>query len=177
MGGMPAVRLFALVVALLLIAVSAARANELPSPVLVVGDSLAVGMEPYLGAMLAPSEVVWDARSGRTTPQGLLRVRARLREATFETVVISLGTNDGPDPRRFASRVRRVLQAIPTTACVVWPDINRPPRKGRYQALNRVLDEAAAHDPRLVLVHWDRAVLRRRVALPDGLHPGAAGFR
>jgi lysophospholipase L1-like esterase len=172
----------ALLVALLLIAVavgaSAERSPALAlSPILVVGDSLAVGMEPHLGAMLEPDAVVWDARSGRTTPQGLVRLRARLREVTPRTVVISLGTNDGSDPRRFASRIRRALQAIPATDCVVWLDINRPPRKGRYQALNRVLYEAAERDRRLVVVHWDRAVKLGKVALPDGLHPDEAGFR
>ena len=169
-------RLAALAVIALLIAAPAAQA-QLPSPVLVVGDSLAVGMEPFLGPMLAPSQVVWDARSGRTTPQGLVRLRARLHEAAFQSVVISLGTNDGPDPQRFAGRIARALQAIPPSACVVWTDINRPPRKGRYRALNRVLAAVAAQDPRVVLVHWDRAVLRGNVALPDGLHPDAAGFR
>jgi lysophospholipase L1-like esterase len=162
----------------LCVGASAVRSSaQVPSPVLVVGDSLAVGMEPYLGAMLAPSAMVWDARSGRTTPEGLVRLRAQLRNVTPQAVVISLGTNDGTDPGRFASRIRRALHAIPASACVVWPDINRPPRKGRYHALNRVLEEAAAHDRRMVLVHWDRAVLRGRVALPDGLHPDAAGFR
>lgn len=162
----------------LLAGAGAARASgHDPAPILVVGDSLAVGLEPDLGAMLAPSAIVWDARSGRTTPQGLVRLRARLREVTPRTVVISLGTNDGSDPRRFASRIRRVLRAIPRADCVVWLDINRPPRKGRYAALNQVLYAAAASDPRLVIVHWDRAVRRGDVALPDGLHPGPAGFR
>jgi lysophospholipase L1-like esterase len=127
--------------------------------------------------MLQPSAVVWDARSGRTTPQGLVRLRARLRQVAPRTVVISLGTNDGPDPRRFASRIHRALQAIPATDCVVWLDINRPPRKGRYEALNGVLYEAARTDRRLVVVHWDRAVRQGKVALPDGLHPDEAGFR
>jgi lysophospholipase L1-like esterase len=171
-----------LLAALLLIAIAAGATAvrspaQAPSPILVVGDSLAVGLEPHLGAMLQPNAVVWDARSGRTTPQGLVRLRARLREVAPRTVVISLGTNDGPDPRRFASRIQRALQAIPATDCVVWLDINRPPRKGRYEALNRVLYEAAERDPRLVVVHWDRAVRRGNVALPDGLHPDEAGFR
>jgi lysophospholipase L1-like esterase len=170
-------RLSALAIALLLIAVPAAVQAEMPSPVLVVGDSLAVGMRPYLGTMLGSSEVVWDARSGRTTPEGLVRLRARLREVAPRTVVISLGTNDGPDPRRFAERIQRALDAIPASACVVWADINRPPRKGRYHGLNRILEQTAQHDPRMVLVHWDRAVLRGSVSLPDGLHPDAAGFR
>jgi lysophospholipase L1-like esterase len=171
-----------LLAALLLIAIAAGATAvrspaQAPSPILVVGDSLAVGLEPHLGAMLEPSALVWDARSGRTTPQGLVRLRARLREVAPRTVVISLGTNDGPDPRRFAGRIQRALQAIPATDCVVWLDINRPPRKGRYEALNRVLYEAAERDPRLVVVHWDRAVRRGNVALPDGLHPDEAGFR
>jgi lysophospholipase L1-like esterase len=175
-------RLPILVATLLLAAVAAGASAgrspaQAPSPILVVGDSLAVGLEPHLEAMLQPSAVVWDARSGRTTPQGLVRLRARLREVAPRTVVISLGTNDGPDPRRFASRIQRALQAIPATDCVVWLDINRPPRKGRYEALNRVLYEAAERDPRLVVVHWDRAVRRGNVALPDGLHPDEAGFR
>ena len=165
-----------LVLALLLLVVPVASA-AMPSPVLVVGDSLAVGMEPYLDSMLGSSEVVWDARSGRTTPEGLIHLRARLREVTPQAVVISLGTNDGPDPKRFATRIQRALAVIPAGACVVWADINRPPRKGRYHALNRVLERAAAHDPRMVLVHWDRVVGRGTVALPDGLHPDAAGFR
>jgi lysophospholipase L1-like esterase len=170
------VRAVALSIALLVLAVPAAQA-AMPSPVLVVGDSLAVGMKPYLGTVLGSSEVVWDARSGRTTPEGLVRLRARLHEITPQTVVISLGTNDGPDPARFASRIQRALDAIPAGACVVWADINRPPRKGRYHGLNRVLEAAAEQDPRMVLVHWDRAVLHGSVSLPDGLHPDAAGFQ
>jgi hypothetical protein len=39
--------------------------------VLVVGDSLAVGTEPFLGQLLTQHDLSWDARSGRTTPQGL----------------------------------------------------------------------------------------------------------
>jgi lysophospholipase L1-like esterase len=169
------VRAAALAIAALAFAAPAAQAT-MPSPVLVIGDSLAVGMKPYLGDLLGASEVVWDARSGRTTPEGLVRLRARLGQVTPQTVVISLGTNDGPDPARFASRIRRALAAIPAGACVVWTDINRPPRKGRYHGLNRVLERAAVQDPRMVLVHWDRAVLQKSVSLPDGLHPDAAGF-
>jgi lysophospholipase L1-like esterase len=169
------VRTAALVITVLALAAATAQA-AMPSPVLVVGDSLAVGMKPYLGPQLGTSEVVWDARSGRTTPEGLVRLRARLRQVTPQTVVISLGTNDGPDPARFAGRIDRALAMIPAGACVVWTDINRPPRKGRYHGLNRVLEQAAAQDPRMVLVHWDRAVLHKSVSLPDGLHPDAAGF-
>jgi lysophospholipase L1-like esterase len=145
--------------------------------VLVVGDSLAVGMKPFLGTMLPGRPVAWDAVTGRTTPVGLRRLRIDLRTMTPRTVVISLGTNDGPDPARFADRLRRVMRAVPSDACVVWASINRPPRKGPYVALNRVLDRDAQRDPRLAIVDWNAAVRAGRVYLPDGLHPDAAGFR
>jgi lysophospholipase L1-like esterase len=114
---------------------------------------------------------------GRTTPQGLQALRAALRQVTPQAVVISLGTNDGSDPRRFAGRLHRVLGAIPAKVCVVWPVIVRPPRKGAYAALDRVLRAEARSDPHLVVPAWDHAVMRGSVLLPDGVHPDPAGFR
>jgi lysophospholipase L1-like esterase len=148
-----------------------------PAQVLVVGDSLAVGTQPLLGELLAYRQITWDARSGRTTPQGLLSLRADLRRVTPQTVVVSLGTNDGPDPARFANRLHRVLSTIPAGACVVWPAITRPPRKGAYHALDRVLRNEARRSPRLTVLGWDHAVARGSVVLPDGVHPDDAGFR
>jgi hypothetical protein len=152
----------------------AARAAQ--GPVLVVGDSLAVGMRPFLIPMLGDRDVAWDSRTGRTTPQGLQVLRATLPQITPATVVVSLGTNDGSDPRRFADRIRRVLLALPPHACVIWPTIIRPPRKGPYAALDRVLRDQARGDPRFVAPSWDYAVLRGNVRLPDGVHPDDFGF-
>jgi lysophospholipase L1-like esterase len=153
-----------------------ADAGAGPETVLVVGDSLAVGLEPYLGPLVAPRAVVWDASAGRTTPEGLQRLRAELRTLTPRAVLVSLGTNDGPNPARFRDRIRRALHAIPSGICVVWADIRRPARKGPYRRLNAVLAKEARRHPRLVVVHWSRAVARHRVRLPDGIHPDTAGF-
>lgn len=144
--------------------------------VLVVGDSLAVGMRATFEQMLTGRIVTWDARSGRTTPQGLQRLRARLRRSAPQAVVISLGTNDGSDPSRFLDRLRRTLRAIPAGTCVVWADIFRPARKGAYKALNHVLRNEAKRRRRLHVVGWERAVRSGAVSLPDGLHPDAAGY-
>jgi lysophospholipase L1-like esterase len=150
-------------------------AADASAPVLVVGDSLAVGLRPYLGPLLG-EDVAWDAKSGRTTPQGLLALRSALQTVRPQTVVISLGTNDGSDPTRFRNRIDRVLAATGPDACVVWTNIYRPARKGPYVALNSVLDAEAQRVRRLHLVDWNRAVVRRAVTLPDGLHPDPAGF-
>jgi lysophospholipase L1-like esterase len=144
--------------------------------VLVVGDSLAVGLEPYLGPLVAPRTVVWDTVAGGTTPEGLVRLRAALRSVTPSAVLISLGTNDGPSPARFRDRIHRALRAVPAAACVVWADIHRAARKGPFRRLNGVLVQAARRDPRLIVVRWSRAVVRGQVVLPDGIHPDSAGF-
>jgi hypothetical protein len=155
---------------------SPATTEATPATVLVVGDSLAVGLEPSLGELVAPRTVVWDVRAGRTTPEGLLRLREELRAVTPQAVLMSLGTNDGPNPGRFRDRIRRALHEIPSGTCVVWADIHRPARKGPYRRLNSVLSQEARKDPRLVIVGWNRAVARRRVHLRDGIHPDSAGF-
>jgi lysophospholipase L1-like esterase len=145
---------------------------------LVVGDSLAVGTMPYLDEML-PSEVnvTWDAVDGRTTPQGIESLQFDLREVAPEVVAVSLGSNDGPDPRRFTERIRRMMDDLPPHTCVAWFTIVRPPRKGRYAALNAALRAEARRDRRLVILGWDKAVQRGTVRLPDGLHADAAGYR
>jgi hypothetical protein len=163
-----------LLVALIL---TCAPAGAASGTVLVVGDSLGVGIKPFLDPMLGGRDITWDVRSGRTTPQGMVALRAALREVMPQTVVISLGTNDGSDPGRFASRLHRVLRTTPATACVVWPAIIRPPRKGAYAALDRVLRAEARRDPHLIVPGWDHAVMRGSVLLPDGVHPDDAGFR
>jgi lysophospholipase L1-like esterase len=145
--------------------------------VLVVGDSLAVGVEPFLASMLPYRTVEWNAVSGRTTPQGIVALRTTLRRVTPQTLVISLGTNDGPSPARFRNRIDRVLAAAPAGACVVWATVIRAKRKGPYAALNATLRAEARVRRNLVLVDWERAVASGRVALPDGVHPDAAGFR
>jgi lysophospholipase L1-like esterase len=148
-----------------------------PAQVLVVGDSLAVGIRPFLREMIANREVTFDAKAGRTTPQGMEALRLELAQYAPQTVVISLGTNDGSDPDVFADRVHRTLREVPPGACVVWPAIVRPPRKGEYAALNRVLRAIARQDPRLTVVPWDRMVHKGTVRLRDGIHPTVAGYR
>jgi len=155
---------------------SAFAQAEMPE-VLVIGDSLAVGTMPYLDAMLTDRNLTWDAVDGRTTPQGMHALRMALRELEPQVVVVSLGTNDGPDPRRFTSRLRRMLHDVSAHTCVVWTAVVRPPRKGRYGALNRALRAEAQRDRRLIVINWDRAVRRGTVVLPDGLHADAEGYR
>lgn len=148
------------------------------SEVLMLGDSLAVGTMPYLDSML-PLEVnlTWDAVDGRTTPQGIESLQFDLHDVEPQLVVVSLGSNDGPDAARFTTRIRRLLAGLSANTCVAWFTIVRPLRKGRYGGLNRALHAEAQRDPRLIVINWDNAVRRGVVTLPDGLHADAAGYR
>jgi hypothetical protein len=148
-----------------------------PAQVLIVGDSLAVGMRPFLGDLITDREVTFDVRAGWTTPQGMEALRLDLEQFAPQTVVISLGSNDGSDPGVFADRIRRILRALPPSSCVVWPAIIRPKRKGEYRGLNRVLRDEARHDDRLTVIDWDRMVRKGQVRLRDGLHPDEDGYR
>jgi len=145
--------------------------------VLIVGDSLAVGMRPFLVDMITDRQVTFDVRNGWTTPQGMKALRLDLRQLAPQTVVINLGTNDGADHLRFADRVRRILRAVPSNACIVWPAITRPPRKGAYRKLNRVLRDAARRDVRMTIINWDRMVAKGTVSMRDGIHPTTEGYR
>jgi lysophospholipase L1-like esterase len=165
------------VVLLALLGGRVAQARAADSDVLVVGDSLAVGTQPYLTDLLADRTLVSDVQGGITTPQGMRLLRMALRTVAPTTVVFSLGSNDGPDPQRFADRVRRTLALLPPSTCIVWPTIIRPPRKGDYRRLNRVLHTLKKRDPRIVLVDWEHAVTGGAVFLPDGLHADPDGYR
>ncbi len=148
-----------------------------PAQVLILGDSLASGMRPFLGDMITDREVTFDAKAGRTTPQGIDALRRDLRRYAPQTIVVSLGTNDGSDPRKFSLRIGRILRMVPADSCVIWPAIARGPHKGPYVALNRVLRNAAGHDRRLVVIPWDRMVRKGSVTLHDGVHPTVEGYR
>ncbi len=167
----------ALVALLALLAGYAPAARAADSDVLVVGDSLAVGTEPYLTQLLTDRTLISDVKNGITTPEGMRLLRMSLRTVSPTTVVFSLGSNDGANATRFADRLRRTMALLPLNTCVVWSTIIRPPRKGAYRGLNRVLHNLKKKDPRLVVVDWEHAVTGGAVSLPDGLHADPDGYR
>ena len=150
--------------------------EDVPGDVLIIGDSLAVGTQPYLGQLLAGRNVVSDVRNGITTPDGMRMLRMSLRQVTPSAVVVSLGSNDGGDAQRFASRLRRTLALLPLDTCVIWSTIIRPRRKGPYRPLNRVLHTFKKQEPRLVVVDWEHAVKEGSAVLRDGLHATPSGY-
>jgi hypothetical protein len=140
-----------------------------------VGDSLNVGVEPYLEEELAGWRIETDDVVGRSTETGVEHVRA-LGAALGRYLVVSLGTNDSRDGvDAFRAAVARVLE-VAGGRCVVWATIHRD--GDAYAPFNDVLRAAAAADHNLRLVEWTSMLDAHPDWLTaDGVHATSDGYR
>lgn len=146
-----------------------------PGPVLVVGDSLEVGTEPYLRQELGGVELDVDAKTSRPSSDGLAVLEGALGPQ-HEVVVFDLGTNDDPsNPEGLAANLEAAAE-IAGGRCLVFATINRPPLNGvSDDGLNGAVEQvAAATDARIA--DWRSAASRPGVLQPDGVHATPSGY-
>jgi hypothetical protein len=168
---------YAALVAVAAIATPAAYAS-LGKRAFVVGDSLALGTEPYLGRDLGGWRVHTSASISKNAAQGAQELARRGRHLP-PVVVASLGTNDDPHGvSGFEHEVRTALGAVGKHGCVVWPNIVRPAVGGAtYAGFNRVLGRLGAKHDNLRIVDWVAMVAHNSAWLgDDGVHPDATGY-
>jgi lysophospholipase L1-like esterase len=150
-----------------------------PGPILLEGDSLALGVAPYLRHNLPGNRIVVHARVGRPLRAGLAELSA-LRQRLPRVIAVSLGTNDDPSAvESFSSGVEQVLRLAGAERCVVWSNIVRPRVGGvDYGGYNRALALLASGHENLVVVDW-ASLARRNPSWfgLDGVHPSAAGYQ
>ncbi len=171
-----------LLVVVALAALVVARNRNEPATVVskgtvtLLGDSLNVGVEPYLAAALPGWTVVANDRVGRSTPEGIAEIEAG-RPGLSPHVVVSLGTNDPPTAvAAFRADVARVIQLVGRNRCVIWATIWRDGAPN--EAFNRVLRDAAETNDRVRLVEWAEMVKAHPDWLAaDGLHGNEMGYR
>jgi hypothetical protein len=143
--------------------------------VTLVGDSLNVGIEPYLADELSGWQIDAHDRVGRATPEGIGELR-RLRSTLAPVVVVSLGTND-PDgfEAEFRALVDEALAIVGPTRCLVWATIVRD-GAGR-EGFDRVLRDSASANANVRLVEWTRLVESDPTLLaPDRVHGTPDGY-
>jgi lysophospholipase L1-like esterase len=143
--------------------------------VLLVGDSLNVGIEPYLHESLEHWKITSDDVVGRATTDGIAAIERN--RGTSGPVVISLGTNDDPEnAEAFRSRVEQLLELLPSHRCVIWATLWRDgaPETG----LNDVLQDVARTRSNVHLLDW-AAMLRDHPdwRAPDETHGSPDGYR
>ena len=106
---------------------AARRAPALPHDVLVIGDSLAVGMADTLRASLPGWQVSVEAKISRPLATGMQILAAQADAPAI--LAFSLFTNDDPGATAALERAVRAT-AAPPGGCAVWATIVRPPYNG-----------------------------------------------
>jgi hypothetical protein len=139
-----------------------------------IGDSLNVGVEPYLAEELPGWRIQTDDEVGRGSDDGIAAL-AGIGNELGSVVVVSLGTNDPQeDPAAFREDVREVLSLAGPHRCVVWATIWRD---GANAAFNEVLDEEAHANRALRLVAWhEMAAQHPEWLIGDGVHGSPEGY-
>lgn len=117
-----------------------------------VGDSLNVGIEPYLGDELRGWRLDAHDRVGRATQEGIDELRS-LGKGLEPVVVVSLGTNDadGSEPA-FRRLVDEALVIVGPRRCLVWATVVRD--GSARMGFNDVLEDARSAHPNVRLVEW-----------------------
>ncbi len=139
-----------------------------------VGDSLNVGVEPYLQEELHRWQISADDVVGRSTPDGIERLRAQ-RASLGSYVVVSLGTNDPIGAvDAFRANVAETLRIAGAERCVVWATIHRDD----YEPFNQILRDASAGNRNLRLVEWTSMIRAHPDWLAaDGIHATPEGYK
>jgi len=142
--------------------------------VTVLGDSLNVGIEPYLEEELGRWKISNDNAVGRRTDEGVALLRA-LDEKLALVVVVSLGTNDPQtDVERFRAHVEQVLRIAGPKRCVIWSTIWLD---GPNDAFNSVLRQASDRHRNLEIEDWSALVeTRPELLAADRVHGSPAGY-
>lgn len=150
---------------------SAARTGS----VTLIGDSLDVGVEPYLSSELSGWSIANESVVGRQTPAGVDSART-LGDRLAPVVVVSLGTNDAQeDVAGFRSGVEELMRVAGPHRCVVWSTIWRG---AANTAFNDALRAAARQHANLELDDWAALVSTDEALLAgDGVHGSPEGYR
>jgi hypothetical protein len=167
------------VLALLVALAAPASSDALSRRLLVNGDSLAVGTEPYLPNELRRWSVIQSTEVSRHAYEGDDVMRSFGRSLP-RVIHVSLGTNDDPRTRdAFRAAIRDVMEVAGPRRCVVWTNIVRPPVAGAsYAGYNRVLAQESRPRDNLRVVNWARMVREHPEWLAgDGVHVSAVGYQ
>ncbi|HVQ87934.1 MAG TPA: hypothetical protein VMT88_07115 [Actinomycetes bacterium] len=140
-------------------------------PVLVLGDSLALGLEDYLPGLMLDRPLTMSAEVGRRSETS----RALLASATTPQPpvwIVSLGTNDAAS--EFGSAVGSIMDLAGPRRCVVWFDVYRPSDE---DVINTALTSAATRYPNLHVLPWHALAAEHPEWFGwDGIHPSETGY-
>jgi hypothetical protein len=118
-------------------------------------------------------DVTVDAVVGRFTDQGL-RVLEKRPDEIHQVVVLMLGNNYNGDEQDFRNLISDIRDTLSDTRKIVMFTV--PEYEPKQKEVNDVLRQAAAEDPRFVLVDWETITRTVRGVLSgDDIHPTEYG--
>lgn len=149
---------------------------------LVLGDSLALIVYPWLADLLPDRYVSYVAEVGSSAEWALHELEGMKArgERIPKVVLISAGTNDFSSAD-FRTHATAILDLLGPKRCVAWSTVARPDVVNGYQVdpasdLDGVLADLTASHPNLRLMDWVGLVGEHPDWLAgDGLHPIEAG--
>jgi lysophospholipase L1-like esterase len=158
---------------------NAARRLPYSRTLLVVGDSLTVGTQPYLPHFLPGWRIRQDVSVSKQVTEGPAALR-RFGRRLPRVIFVNLGTNG--DPRGvgvFLRALRQVMHIAGRHRCVVWSTIVRPSVGGAsYRTLNRVLRQQGTKRHNLIVFKWSALAARHPSWFgPDHVHVTASAYR
>jgi hypothetical protein len=139
--------------------------------VLLLGDSLAVGIAPYVDAGVGERPLTVEAAEGRGTGTqvGLLSGYASTSAPIW---IVSLGTNDNPED--FAELAPGVMQLAGANRCVIWFDVWRT---DTHDEINASLADLASRHDNLHVVPWHLTSERHPEWFTGvDVHPSSTGY-
>lgn len=140
--------------------------------VLLIGDSLAVGIAEPLSTSLPEREVTVEAEEGRRTDTSVALV-ADHASVTPSIWLVSLGTNDNPE--EFADDAESLLSLAGPDRCVLWFDVHR---SATDSEINAVLTQLEGTHPNLELLDWQQlADAHPEWFSVDDIHPDTSGYQ
>lgn len=140
-------------------------------PVLLLGDSLAVGIQYYVDAGLGDRVLTMDAAEGRgtATSASLLSPYA---ETSAPVWIVSLGTNDNPE--EFEAQASSIMDLAGPDRCVVWFDVWR---EDTDDSINATLAELVSENPSLHLIPWHETSSQHTDWFSGtDVHPSSEGY-
>lgn len=147
------------------------RSTGSTDPVLLLGDSLAVGITPYVDAALGDRTLTVDAAEGRSSATSL-----SLLEPYADTAppvwLVSLGTNDNID--EFEREAEQIMKLAGPDRCVVWYDVWRVETD---DSINASLERVAEQHPNLHVIPWNATSEAHPEWFSEGdVHPSSVGY-
>jgi lysophospholipase L1-like esterase len=160
---------------------TAAQTGAVPAPpdprLLIIGDSVILGAQPWIVAALAARG--W--RVNQTSQESLHTWEAgRIVDANRgafglgDVVILQLGTNDGGNPAELSAYIDELMGHLATVDRVYW--VNMRQFRPWVPAANAVIADAATRYPNLRVIDWDsHATPNPTFVAGDGYHLNAGG--